>query len=90
MISGRVQGVGFRKEITELATRLKLTGWVRNLSDGRVEALVEGEKDRLEILIEFCHVGPHGASVRVVDVVWLDYAGELDGFRILKHPPSST
>ena len=89
VISGRVQGVFFRKEITDLAKKLKITGWVRNLPDGRVEAVAEGEKDRLEALIDFCHVGPPGASVRGVDVEWLGWAGEYHGFRILKHPPPS-
>lgn len=89
VISGRVQGVFFRKEITDLAMRLRITGWVRNLPDGRVEAIAEGEKDRLETLIDFCHVGPPGASVRAVDVEWLAYAGEYRGFRILKHSPPS-
>jgi len=89
MISGRVQGVFFRREITGLAMKLKLTGWVRNLPDGRVEALVEGEKDWLQELIDFCRVGPPGASVRNLDVEWLDYSGEFHGFRILKHPPTT-
>ena len=77
----------FRKEITDLAKRLGISGWVRNLPDGRVEALAEADKDRLDKLIEFCHIGPPGAIVRHVNVEWSDYIGDLHGFRIVKTPP---
>lgn len=80
----------FRKEITDLAKKLGISGWVRNLPDGRVEALAEAEKDRVDKLIEFCHVGPPGAVVRSVDVQWLGYAGDLHGFRIVKIPPGKS
>jgi acylphosphatase len=84
LITGQVQGVFFRRELTDLARRLRVSGWVRNLSDGKVEALAEGEKTRLDELIRFCHVGPRGAVVRRVDVEWSDYLGEFRGFRITK------
>ena len=84
LIAGLVQGVFFRREITDHARRLGISGWVKNLQDGRVEALAEGEKGRLDELIRFCHVGPPGAIVRRVEVEWLDYSGELRGFRITK------
>ncbi len=61
LITGLVQGVFFRREMTELATRLGISGWVRNLPDGKVEALAEGERARLDELIRFCHVGPREA-----------------------------
>lgn len=79
-----VQGVFFRREITDIARRLGILGWVRNLPDGRVEALAEGDKGRLDELIRFCHVGPRGAVVRKVEVEWSDYSGEFRGFRITK------
>ena len=79
-----VQGVFFRREMTELATRLGISGWVRNLPDGKVEALAEGERARLDELIRFCHVGPRGAVVRKVEVEWSGYTGEFRGFRITK------
>ncbi len=82
IISGLVQGVLFRKSIGELAHALGVTGWVRNLHDGRVEALVEGEKVGLDELIRFCRVGPPGANVRNVDVQWSEYKAEFHGFRI--------
>jgi acylphosphatase len=84
LITGLVQGVFFRREITDLTRRLGITGWVRNLSDGRVEALAEGERTQLDALIRFCSVGPKGAVVRRVDVEWLDFQGEFRGFRIVK------
>jgi acylphosphatase len=67
----------------DLAASLGVTGWVRNLRDGRLEAVVEGEKSRLEELIRFFHVGPPGARVRNVDVEWSDHKGEFRGFRIV-------
>ena len=74
----------FRREITDLARRLGILGWVRNLADGRVEALAEGEKVKVEELIRFCRAGPPGARVRKVEVEWLDSTGEFRGFRIAK------
>ena len=84
LIAGLVQGVFFRREITDLARRLEITGWVRNLSDGRVEALAEGERTHLDSLIRFCNIGPKGAIVRDVEVEWYEYKGEFRGFRIVK------
>jgi acylphosphatase len=84
LITGQVQGVFFRREITDLARRLGIWGWVRNLSNGMVEVIAEGEKGRLDELIRFCYVGPRGAVVRKVEVEWSDYLGEFRGFRITK------
>jgi len=84
LITGLVQGVFFRREMTDLARRLGISGWVRNLPDGKVEALAEGERARLDELIRFCHVGPRGAVVRKVEVEWSDPSGEFRGFRITK------
>ncbi len=84
LITGLVQGVFFRREMADLARRLGISGWVRNLPDGKVEALAEGERARLNELIRFCHVGPRGAVVRKVEVEWTDHSGEFRGFRITK------
>jgi len=81
-VSGRVQGVFFRSETQDEALRQGLTGWVRNTPDGRVEAVFEGEKDRVDRLIEFCRRGPQGAKVTNVEVAWENYTGEFKGFRI--------
>lgn len=81
-IIGLVQGVFFRREITDLARRLGVNGTVRNLRDGSVEVLAEGEKSSLDELIQYCHVGPPRARVRNLSVDWLDYTGEFRGFKI--------
>jgi len=83
MISGRVQGVFFRREIISLARRLDVTGWVRNLPDGRVEAVAEGDKQKLDELVRFCRIGPSGARVENVGVDWSDFKGEFRGFKII-------
>ncbi|MCS4541351.1 MAG: acylphosphatase [Euryarchaeota archaeon] len=81
-ISGRVQGIFFRSETEYEANRYGVTGWVRNLRDGRVEAVFEGEKEKVDKLIQFCHTGPPGAIVTKVEVLWEDYAGEFKDFRV--------
>jgi len=81
-ISGRVQGVFFRSETRYEANRRNVTGWVRNLPDGRVEAVFEGEKDDVEKLNEFCRKGPPGANVTKVQVSWENHTGEFKNFKI--------
>jgi len=81
-ISGRVQGVFYRANTRDQARRLGLTGWVRNLPDGRVEAVVEGEEEKIKELIDWCHQGPPGAQVRGVELRWEDYRGEFADFEI--------
>ena len=81
-VSGRVQGVFFRSETQDEANRRNISGWVRNTADGRVEATFEGEKENVEMLIDFCRRGPPGARVTKVDVQWEDYSGEFREFKI--------
>jgi len=81
-VSGIVQGVFFRSNVRSWARGCGLCGWVRNLSDGRVEAILEGEEERIEEVISFCRIGPPGAKVDKVDVKWEDYRGEFSGFEI--------
>ena len=81
-ISGRVQGVFFRDHTQRWASSLGLTGWVRNLNDGRVEAVVEGEEDKIEELIAKLKQGPPMASVTNVSCTWENFEGEFDGFRV--------
>ena len=81
-VNGRVQGVFFRSETQDEAMRHGLTGWVRNLADGRVEAVFEGEKELVEKLIDFCRQGPPGARVTNFEVAWENYTGEFRGFRV--------
>ena len=81
-VSGMVQGVFFRSETQDEASRRGVTGWVRNLRDGRVEAVFEGEKEKVDQLIEFCRRGPRGARVTRIDVSWEDYKGEFQDFNV--------
>ena len=67
-ITGRVQDVGFRESMREVAQALQVHGWVRNRSDGSVEAMLQGANEDVERLLEWSHNGPPGASVRFVDV----------------------
>ena len=81
-VSGRVQGVFFRSETRYEAKRRNVAGWVRNTSDGRVEAVFEGEKEDVEKVIDFCRRGPSGARVMKIDVRWEDYIGEFKDFKV--------
>ncbi|MFZ5782988.1 MAG: acylphosphatase [Pseudomonadota bacterium] len=79
-IAGRVQGVGYRDWTITTARRLSLAGWVRNRSDGSVEALLVGEDSAVGIMIEACRRGPPGARVDSIDVEPLDLDILPEGF----------
>jgi acylphosphatase len=81
-INGSVQGVFYRAFTREIAHTLRLSGWVRNLRDGRVEAVLEGEKNMIQQAIEKFYAGPLGARVSNVEVQWEHYTGEENGFTI--------
>jgi len=81
-VSGLVQGVFFRSETRARAEELGLFGWVRNLPDGQVEILAEGEKEKLEKLVEWVKRGPEIARVNGLDVEWQEYKGEFKDFEI--------
>ena len=83
-VSGKVQGVWYRASTVEEARRLGLTGWVRNLPDGRVEIVAEGPREALEKLVAWCHEGPPLAVVDEVKVVWEPYIGEFSQFSIAR------
>jgi acylphosphatase len=82
LVSGRVQGVGFRFFTEAVAAREGLYGWVRNLPDGRVEAAAEGEAEAIERFERAIRHGPAGARVEVVDVVVDVPRGPASGFSI--------
>lgn len=81
MITGVVQGVGYRAAFERQAVALNLRGWVRNRHDGSVEAEVDGEDGALSAIVNWAHQGPPAARVDSVTV--LDTAGTLEAFRVL-------
>jgi acylphosphatase len=81
LISGRVQGVGYRYATVDTASQLKLTGWVRNLPDSRVEAVFEGTREVVEEMVRWCHIGPPAAVVQNVVVEYEKPEG-LRGFEV--------
>jgi acylphosphatase len=81
-ISGRVQGVFFRSETRDEAKKLGVKGWIRNLPDGRVEAVFEGEQENVKELVNFCRQGSPGARVTNVDIIWENYSGDFRNFEV--------
>ena len=81
-VSGRVQGVFFRFETRRKARKLGLYGFVQNLSDGRVEAVLEGEKEKVEKLIKWAKRGPFFAKVDNIEIKEEEYQNEFDEFEI--------
>ena len=82
IVEGRVQGVGFRNFVLENATRLGLTGWVRNRWNGDVECLAEGDRQALDKLLAALQRGPRTGFVTKVKADWLQASGEFDYFSI--------
>jgi acylphosphatase len=81
LVSGRVQGVGFREACRRVAVRAGASGWVRNLADGRVEVWLEGEVDAVERVVSWCRTGPSWASVSGVQLEDESARG-VDGFSV--------
>ena len=80
-IAGKVQGVGYRYSTMNKASQLNMSGWVRNLPDGRVEAVFEGDRTVVEKMVNWCHEGPPAAVVRNVSVEYSKPEG-LQGFEV--------
>lgn len=85
LISGRVQGVFFRYHAQDEALKRGLKGWVRNLPDGRVEAVFQGDRPALKAMIQWCHQGPPSARVDEVEVAWEDPNPSMEDFLIRYH-----
>ena len=81
-VSGQVQGVFFRDSTRQKAEELGLAGWVRNLQDGRVEALFEGPSERVREMVRWCREGPSHADVEDVDTEYEAAEGDLTGFEV--------
>jgi acylphosphatase len=82
-ISGTVQGVSFRLKTREKANELGIIGWVRNLTDGKVEAVFEGNNKTLDRMIDFCKKGPPRALVKNVEILWEPYTDRYKDFTII-------
>ena len=82
VVRGRVQGVAFRHNTILRAEKLGVSGWVRNLADGSVEGLFEGDETAVQALVEWCRSGPPAARVERLDVSQEPYRGEFDDFSI--------
>ena len=82
LVSGRVQGVSFRYYTVQEAESVGVDGWVRNLWDGRVEAIFEGAEDAVQHMVNWVRHGPSSAQVEDCNVEWLEPAGEFDTFRV--------
>ncbi len=82
-VSGRVQGVFYRDFTRKQAKRLNITGWVRNLWDGRVEVVAEGEEEDIKKLIEELKKGPPAARVENIEIKEEETTGEFDDFEIV-------
>lgn len=81
-LRGRVQGVFFRQSTKEQADRLGVSGWVRNLDNGDVEAVAEGPAEAIEAWVRWCHGGPPRARVDSVDRVDEPFRGEFASFEV--------
>lgn len=81
-VKGKVQGVWYRQSTLETANALGIRGWVRNLPNGDVEILAEGETEAINSLIEWCKKGPPLAIVKDIEIVELSYIGNLPDFHI--------
>jgi acylphosphatase len=82
VVSGRVQGVGFRVHVRRAARSSGLTGWVANERGGRLHCVAEGPRDDLERMLGILRAGPPGAFVEAVHADWLPASGEFDGFDV--------
>ncbi|ACL69599.1 acylphosphatase [Halothermothrix orenii] len=81
-ISGRVQGVGFRSFLKSNAARIGINGWVKNLPDGRVEAVFAGEKEKVARILQLAKEGPAWARVDNIEEEDQPYKNDYNGFKI--------
>ena len=81
-VYGRVQGVFFRASAREYANAIGVSGWVRNMPDGSVEGIIEGDSEKVNLMIEWCKKGPTHAFVEKYEFTEREYKGNLIGFEI--------
>jgi acylphosphatase len=83
IISGKVQGVFFRVNTKNKAEQFGVNGWVKNTSDGKVEAVFEGDENKIYEMIEWCSKGPSNSKVTKIDIIKKKYKNEYDNFSII-------
>ncbi len=83
IVTGRVQGVFFRQALKVMAKKNNVFGWVKNLKDGRVEAILEGAEEKVSRLVEWSHGGPANARVEDVEIHNEKFSGEFSKFDVL-------
>jgi acylphosphatase len=82
-VSGLVQGVYFRANAASEANGLGITGWIKNLADGRVEIIIEGTQNKIDIFVSWCKKGPANANVQNFELDIVPYIGEFNSFNII-------
>ncbi len=82
IVKGYVQGVGYRFFAVRKAKEYGLKGWVKNLNDGNVQVVAEGERSILEEFIKDLKIGPYSANVTDIDIKWEKYTGEFKNFDV--------
>ena len=83
IVNGKVQGVFFRQTLKVKAKKNEIFGWVKNLKDGRVEAILEGDEEKISKIIEWAHGGPANARVEDVEIRNEKFIGEFSKFDVL-------
>ena len=83
LVSGKVQGVFFRQALKVVAKKNNVLGWVRNLKDGRVEAILEGDNESINSVIEWTHIGPANSCVDDIEVSNEEFKNEFSTFDVL-------
>lgn len=83
LVTGLVQGVFFRANAQRMAKKFSVKGWVKNLLNGDLEIVAEGNKEDLHQFISWCHQGPPGAIVKNVEATWREYEGKFTDFKII-------
>jgi acylphosphatase len=83
IVTGKVQGVFFRQSLKIKAKQNEIFGWVKNLKDGRVEAILEGDEEKINRIIEWAHGGPANARVEDVEIQNEKFIGEFSKFDVL-------
>ena len=83
LVSGKVQGVFFRQALKVIAKKNNISGWVRNLKDGRVEAILEGDNKSINSVIGWTRIGPANSHVDYVEVINEEFKNEFSAFEVL-------